>query len=102
MLLKRIYIFFTLLYLSIGIILADTFGFVAVGSNYYKSVSEATDGTIQISVTDEGATGTSINFQLHVDYTTNPSTAEHKDYGSGSGYYRDWHPGNVSWTSNDA
>ena len=80
-------------------LMADTFGFKPDGSNYFKTVSEATDGTIQISVTDEGSAGFSLNFQLHVDYTSVVSTTNWKDNSSGNGYYRDWNPSGISSVS---
>ncbi|MDA9935321.1 hypothetical protein N9C41_01930, partial [Candidatus Marinimicrobia bacterium] len=96
---KKIYLVLVLFVLFSMPLMADTFGFKPDGSNYFKTVSEATDGTIQISVTDEGSAGFSLNFQLHVDYTSVVSTTNWKDNSSGNGYYKDWNPSGVSWTS---
>ena len=74
MLIRRLYIAFLVLGIIFYSLDAQTFGFKPDGSNYYKSVSEATDGTIQITVQDDdGVAGFSINFQLVIDYTTNVS-----------------------------
>ena len=98
MLIRRLYTAFIVSVLIFYSLDAQTFGFKPDGSNYYKSVSEATDGTIQILVEDDdGVAGFSINFQLHIDYT-NVSTSNYKDGGSGNGH-RDWNPSGVSWTS---
>ena len=100
MLIRRLYIAFIVSGLIFYSLDAQTFGFKPDGSNYYKSVSEATDGTIQILVEDDdGVAGFSINFQLHIDYTTNVSTSNYENGGSGNGYWRDWNPSGVSWTS---
>ena len=64
---KKTYLVLVLFALFSRSLMADTFGFKPDGSNYFKTVSESTDGTIQISVTDEGSAGFSLNFQLHVD-----------------------------------
>ena len=96
---KKIYLVLVLFVLFSMPLMADTFGFRPDGSNYFKTVSEATDGTIQISVTDEGSAGFSLNFQLHVDYTSVVSTTNWKDNSSGNGYYRDWNPSGITWTS---
>ena len=78
MLIRRLYIAFIVSGLIFYSLDAQTFGFKPDGSNYYKSVSEATDGTIQILVEDDdGVAGFSINFQLHIDYTTNVSTSNY-------------------------
>ena len=91
MLIRRLYIAFIVSVLIFYSLDAQTFGFKPDGSNYYKSVSEATDGTIQILVEDDdGVAGFSINFQLHIDYTNNVSTSNYTEGGSGSGYWRDW------------
>ena len=74
MLIRRLY----KIYIVSGLIFffdAQTFGFKPDGSNYYKSVSEATDGTIQILVEDDdGVAGFSTIFSFTCDYTTNVST----------------------------
>ena len=76
MLIRRLHISFLVLGIIFYSLDAQTFGFKPDGSNYYKSVSEATDGTIQITVQDDdGVAGFSINFQLVIDYTTNVSTS---------------------------
>ena len=102
MLFRRLYIAFIVPFLFLRSLDANTFGFKPDGSNYYKTVSEATDGTIQILVEDDdGVAGFSLNFQLHVDYTTNVSTTNWSNGSSGNGHYRDWNPSGVSWTSDN-
>ena len=79
MLKKLIYkIFFVFLFIS-QIAYGDTFGFVADGGNYYKTVNESSDGTIQIGVTESGNNGYNLTFRLYVDYTTNVSTSNWKE-----------------------
>ena len=100
MIIKKIYQIILGLVILICSLEAQTFGFKPDGSNYFKSVSEGTDGTIQITVQDDdGAAGFSINFQLVIDYTTNVSTSNFEDGGSGNGHWRDWNPSGVVWTS---
>ena len=80
--------FFTSLIFGIEIGLVD----IASDGTYAKAYAESVDGTIQLEVTDNAGVQSAFSFLLRVDYTTNVSTSNFTDGGSGNGYWKDWNP----------
>ena len=66
MLIRRLYIAFIVSFLFLCSLDANTFGFKPDGSNYFKSVSEANDGTIQILVEDDDGVAGRIGSQMRL------------------------------------
>ena len=92
--------FLVLLFIA-QIAYGDTFGFVPDGGNYYEAFTENNDATVQIKVDETGGNGFNLTFRLNVDYTTNVSTTEFTNGGSGSGYFKDWNYSGVALSSDN-
>ena len=76
-------------------------------SVYNKTVSEGTQGTIQLEVSDNDGATVGFNYLIIIDYATSGyiSTAKRSQTwtttGYGNGYFRDFNPNGFSWTSSD-